>query len=94
MGIWKLSIEKPQGEQADPKITYSIRIREDWGIDWDYREANRENLICNKMDKPEEYMMYGGKKHLVLAPYVLKDLETGEVIDLRNRDRKGRSNDE
>jgi hypothetical protein len=35
-----------------------------------------------------EYMVYGGKKHLVLRPYVLMDVETDEVVDLRHLDIK------
>jgi hypothetical protein len=35
-----------------------------------------------------EYTVYGGKKHLVLRPYVLMDVESGEVVDLRHLDIK------
>ena len=81
--------DKPQsGNNPIPDKVITM----DWAENQYINDTNPINQEINDALKRGEYMEYGGKKHLVLAPYILMNLETSEVIDLRNRDRTKRSN--
>ena len=83
MDIWKLSIDKHNTQPLERPVFNEIEI-----VDFFVKEPHsatnmsKQELIYDN-DIVQEYMLLDGKKHLILRPYVLMDIETGEEIDLR-----------
>ena len=84
VGILKLSMNKHNTPPLEQLVFNGIEIV-DFSIKRPLSATNMSKQELNyDNDMVQEYMMYGGKKHLILGPYVLMDIETGEEIDLRD----------
>ena len=58
-----------------------------WEVYWEKMETNLHQESGDVNDKQWDVML-GDKKYIILRPHILRDIETGEVIDLRDVDRR------
>ena len=58
-----------------------------WEVYWEKVETNLHQEYCDVNDKQWDVIL-DDKKYIILRPHILRDIETGEVIDLRDVDRR------
>ena len=73
---------KQDKPQSDNNPVLNKVLTKDWAEEWSNSAMNLTNQEHNNL-----YMMFDGKEHLIIGPYVIMDIETGEQIDLRTGDK-------
>jgi len=75
-------------EKAEPASDIEKRyFSDDLSDVWINSVKNLNDQDLDIVRYTPEYMIYGGKKYLIIRPYVIMDEETGEEIDFRTTDR-------